>query len=180
MPVAEGRTYLPPSVRSNPIAFRSVRPISSQEPYDLQLIQTLSDLPAALNLDRLAAFLHESLKPYEDTETDIRRALSFVIEDADAPRGFIVLTRNASSQAPTGAAVVHFTPWKGYVPENLLLYIAVDPAFRKRGIGRTLLEAAVAQCDGDIKLHVEYANPARRLYEQAGFTSKYAEMRLSR
>jgi [ribosomal protein S18]-alanine N-acetyltransferase len=157
-----------------------VRPISSQEPYDLQLIQSLSDLPAGLNLDRLAAFLHESLKPYEDTETDIRRALSFVIEDADAPRGFIVLTRNASSQAPTGAAVVHFTPWKGYVPENLLLYIAVDPAFRKRGIGRTLLEAVVAQCDGDIKLHVEYANPARRLYEQAGFTSKYAEMRLSR
>ncbi len=79
-----------------------------------------------------------------------------------------------------GAAVVHFTPWSGYVPENLLLFIAVSPASRGRGIGRALLDAVVAECEGDIKLHVEHDNPAKRLYERAGFTSKYAEMRLTR
>lgn len=162
------------------IPTRSVRTISSQKPCDLQLVRSSSNLPEAVGLDRLAAFLHHSLKPYEDTKEDIRRALSFVFEDADNPRGFIVLANSPSSGDLIGAAVVHFTPWAGYVPENLLLFIAVHPSCRKRGIGRALLDAVVADCEGDIKLHVEHRNPAKRLYERAGFTSKYAEMRLSR
>ncbi|MDK2978441.1 MAG: hypothetical protein PWP52_1155, partial [Bacteroidales bacterium] len=32
----------------------------------------------------------------------------------------------------------------------------------------------------DVKLHVEYDNPAKRLYERLGMTTKYAEMRLKK
>ena len=46
-----------------------------------------------------------------------------------------------------------------------------------RGIGRRTIERALDQADGPVKLHVEYDNPAKRLYERIGFTSKYAEMR---
>jgi ribosomal protein S18 acetylase RimI-like enzyme len=34
--------------------------------------------------------------------------------------------------------------------------------------------------NGDIALHVEYDNPAKNLYERAGFTSKYIEMRYNK
>ncbi len=66
---------------------------------------------------------------------------------------------------------------KGYVPENILLFVAVDPAHRNRGTGGWLIREALARCAGAVKLHVEYDNPAKRLYERLGFRSKYAEMR---
>lgn len=146
----------------------------------LQIVQSSTNLPDELDLDRLAAFLHQALKPYEDTQADIRRALDYVLEREHHPRGFFVLATDGASGDLVGAAVVHFTPWSGYVPENLLLFIAVSPASRGQGIGRALLDAVVAESEGDIKLHVEHDNPAKRLYERVGFTSKYAEMRLTR
>lgn len=143
----------------------------------IRIIREATQLPTGLPLDALAEFLHESLRPYEDTESDIRRALSFVLEAPGDPQGFIALAMEESDMI--GAAVVHFTPWSGYVPENLLLFVAVAPDRRGEGIGRRLLEKVIETCDGEIKLHVEHDNPARRLYERVGFTSKYAEMRLS-
>ena len=52
--------------------------------------------------------------------------------------------------------------------------IAVDPAFQRRGVGRTLLDAAVAEARGRgarrLTLRVLAHNEAAvRLYEQAGF-----------
>ena len=66
---------------------------------------------------------------------------------------------------------------KGYVPENILLFVAVSPEERGKGMGRRIVEYALGKVEGGVKLHVEYDNPARRLYERIGFTSKYAEMR---
>ncbi len=40
-----------------------------------------------------------------------------------------------------------------------------------------LIKRSFEIADGDVKLHVEYDNPAKRLYERLGMTSKYAEMR---
>ena len=50
----------------------------------------------------------------------------------------------------------------------------------QRGIGGRLIEHCLGLCNGDVKLHVEYDNPAKRLYERLGFESKYAEMRWTR
>jgi ribosomal protein S18 acetylase RimI-like enzyme len=67
---------------------------------------------------------------------------------------------------------------EGYIPENILVYIAVDGSQRGKGIGKTLMQKAISLAQGDIALHVEPDNPARHLYEKLGFTNKYLEMRL--
>jgi len=43
-----------------------------------------------------------------------------------------------------------------------------------------MLDLAIELCDGDVKLHVEYDNPAKRLYERIGFKNKYADMRFKK
>ncbi|MDD3860747.1 MAG: GNAT family N-acetyltransferase, partial [Bacteroidales bacterium] len=69
------------------------------------------------------------------------------------------------------------TGMSGYIPENILVYIAVDSKHRGKGFGAEIIKEAVKRTKGNIKLHVEYDNPAKRLYERLGFTTKYAEMR---
>ncbi|MDD2332054.1 MAG: GNAT family N-acetyltransferase, partial [Candidatus Cloacimonetes bacterium] len=56
-----------------------------------------------------------------------------------------------------------------FVPEYLLVYIAVDKDKRGIGLGAELINKAFELCDASIALHVEYDNPARRLYERLGF-----------
>jgi Acetyltransferases len=66
---------------------------------------------------------------------------------------------------------------KGYIPENILVYIATHKKYRGRGIGKRLMTEALRRADGNVALHVEPDNPAKFLYEKLGFTSKYLEMR---
>jgi GNAT superfamily N-acetyltransferase len=72
------------------------------------------------------------------------------------------------------------TGMKGYIPENILVYIAVHQDERGKGIGRQLMKEALRYAKGDIALHVEPENPAKFLYKKVGFTNKYLEMRLNR
>lgn len=138
-------------------------------------IRRPQDCPHWANWNGLAAFLHESLKPYEDTVADIRQGLADAFTVRDGRAGFVLIAE--FERRPVGALVIVRTGMKGYVPENLLLFVAVHPLARGGGIGRRLVERALALCEGGVKLHVEYENPAKRLYERMGFTTKYAEMR---
>ena len=56
--------------------------------------------------------------------------------------------------------------------EVRLMDVTILPAWRNQGIGTRLLQALLAYADGlgrPASLHVEPFNPARRMYERAGF-----------
>lgn len=142
---------------------------------ELTLVAAGQELPPWTTRDALVAFFHQHLKPYDDTVPDIQRGLDDALGDRPGAGGFIFLARVAERLA--GALVMLRTGMSGYVPENLLLFVAVDGRLRGQGVGARLVQAAVEHCDGDVKLHVEYDNPAKRLYERLGFSNKYAEMR---
>jgi ribosomal protein S18 acetylase RimI-like enzyme len=76
-----------------------------------------------------------------------------------------------------GVVVINETGMRRYIPENILVYIAVDGKFRGKGYGQDLMRAALQQAEGNVALHVEPHNPAKHLYEKLGFTNKYLEMR---
>ena len=68
----------------------------------------------------------------------------------------------------------------GYIPENILVYIATDKNSRGKGLGKILMAKTIDITQGDIALHVEADNPAKHLYEKMGFTNPYLEMRLKK
>jgi GNAT superfamily N-acetyltransferase len=125
---------------------------------------------------RIAAFLERHLDQFGDRQEDILECLAYALDTKRG--GFIVVA--IQDQEPIGVVVVNRTGMKGYIPENILVYIAVHREHRGKGLGKALMQQAMDRAIGAIALHVEPENPARRLYESLGFTNKYLEMRLQR
>ena len=122
-------------------------------------------------------FLHQHLERFGDEASAIRKAIDYAVKDIPSFGGFVL--KGCLNKKTIGYVVVNATGMGGYIPENILVYIATDASFRGKGLGKSLLEKTFALAHGDMALHVEPDNPAKRLYERAGFTHKYLEMRRS-
>lgn len=120
-------------------------------------------------------FLFKSLQEYGDPKSDINDAMNYALGLENSPGGFVLVAFDKNKVV--GSVVVNRTGMKKYIPENILVYIATDPEYRGKGIGKNLMETAIETAEGSIALHVEPNNPAKGLYEKLGFTNKYLEMR---
>lgn len=125
----------------------------------------------------IADFLHKHLEEYRDDKRDILKALEYVF-DHNKPGGNIILL--LESNFIVGAVVTNETGMSNYVPENILVYIAVHKGHRGKGIGKELMNNAIKLTKGGLALHVEPDNPAIFLYKKMGFENKYLEMRYQR
>lgn len=123
-------------------------------------------------------FLYEQLEQYGDPKNQIEKAIDYATKEYESFGGFVMLQQE--KEKIKAAVVINRTGMSEYIPENILVYIAVDRDSRGEGIGRTLMEKAISYAQGDVALHVEAGNPAKRLYEKLGFTNPYLEMRLKK
>jgi len=125
--------------------------------------------------DEFVDFLFVHLGRFGDPKQDINKCLTYAFSNEKSEGGFALAAFHEKKLV--GALIMNKTGMGNYIPDWILVYIAVDASYRGQGFGKQIIEEAFKQCDGRIKLHVEYDNPAKRLYERMGFTSKYAEMR---
>lgn len=125
----------------------------------------------------ITKFLFTHLGKYGDTPEDINKAIDYVFS-RQTPGGTILTAWN--NDHLTGAVIVNKTGMNGYIPDNILVYIATHEQYRGKGIGKQLMHETITHCNGDIALHVEPDNPAKKLYESLGFKNKYLEMRLKK
>jgi len=120
-------------------------------------------------------FLFTHLDRFGDPKEDINRCLDYAFSDNKAEGGFALAAFYEGKLV--GALIMNRTGMSGYIPDNILVYVAVDASYRGQGFGRKIVEESFKHAEGKVKLHVEYDNPAKRLYERLGFVTKYAEMR---
>ena len=136
---------------------------------------------SSIEKDEIVDFLFNHLDEFGDSREDIGKAVNFALRINSpsipiVPLGGMVLEGKEDGKI-VGVVVMNRTGMSGYIPDNILVYIAVHKDFRGKGFGKKLMKKAIELTNGDIKLHVEPENPARYLYEKLGFTSKYLEMR---
>lgn len=123
----------------------------------------------------LIGFLSHHLDEYGDSEENIGFAIDYALNSNPMAGGFVL--RFSEDEETTGVVVMNKTGMQGYIPENVLVYIAVHRDFRRQGLGKKLMKRAMQLSKGDISLHVEKDNPALHLYEKMGFENPYLEMR---
>jgi len=136
------------------------------------------NLPTEVEKQEIINFLFVNLEQYGDKKEDIRKALDYALKETPSFGGFVVVAEDEG--LIKGVVVVNRTGMSGYIPDNILVYIATHKESRGEGIGKMLMEETIAYAKGDIALHVEKDNPAKKLYEKYGFTNPYLEMRLKR
>jgi ribosomal protein S18 acetylase RimI-like enzyme len=134
--------------------------------------------PTELEKGQIANFLHRHLEEYGDPKDDILNCLSYALKERVSFGGFVVVVKEKDSVV--GAVIVNKTGMSGYIPENILVYIATHNEHRGKGLGKLLMEKTIKLASGDIALHVERDNPAIHLYEKYGFKTPYLEMRYKR
>lgn len=135
--------------------------------------------PSEAEKEEMVNFLHTHLGDYGDPKKHILNCINYAIGDLATQNGGFALIAKDEDKI-VGATIINETGMSGYVPENILVYIAVHEEARGQGLGKQLMQKATELTKGDIALHVEPDNPAKKLYEKLGFTNKYLEMRLSK
>lgn len=124
----------------------------------------------------ISNFLFTHLEQYGDKTEDILKCIAYAMNPNKG--GTIIV--GIHDEKIVGAVILNNTGMSGFIPENILVYIAVDNNQRGKGFGKKLMQKAIESVDGNIALHVEPDNPAKGLYEKLGFTNKYLEMRLTK
>lgn len=135
--------------------------------------------PSENEKDVIVNFLHQHLEEFGDKPADIRKCLNFAVKEHQNAMGGFVLILTEDNEVK-GITIINKTGMSGYIPENILVYIAVHSNARGIGIGKDLMKKALELAEGDVALHVEATNPAKFLYEKLGFENKYLEMRLKK
>ena len=144
----------------------------------IKIIRSLKGLEEIMTQNELVDFLHEHLGQFGDDKESISKCIDYAFSNNPGKGGYILVGMIENNVV--GAVIMNNTGMGGYIPENVLVYIAVNSDYRNKGIGKELLNKAVSTAEGNVKLHVEYDNPAKRLYEREGFKNKYAEMRFEK
>ncbi len=144
----------------------------------IEIITARNHESSGFSKEATVAFLYKHLGRFTDTETAISKAIDYALSPEAGKGGFVL---NAyEDNMLVGALVITHTGMDDFIPEHILVYVAVHEAMRGKGIGTRLIQKAMECTDGAIALHVEYDNQAVKLYERLGFGSKYREMRLLR
>ena len=139
-------------------------------------INAKTGIPTDCSTKTIVDFLFTHLEQYGDQKDAIQKCIEYVMNPEKG--GQIIIGKD--QEKIVGITILNQTGMNGYIPENILVYIAVDNSVRGKGFGKKLMQKAIDSVEGDIALHVEPDNPAKKLYENLGFTNKYLEMRLTK
>jgi GNAT superfamily N-acetyltransferase len=124
---------------------------------------------------QLRDFLVHALEGYGDRSEAVEKALEYALSEDDCEGGYVPVIWDENEIA--AAVVMNETGMSDYIPEYVLVYIAVGEDYRGDSLGGKILGATQEFAEGNIALHVDENNPARHFFESMGFEKKYLEMR---
>jgi [ribosomal protein S18]-alanine N-acetyltransferase len=114
--------------------------------------------PTSIEKDEIVQFLYDHLDELGDEKADILKCVDYAVKGVSSFGGYILI--GSVNNVIASIVIINKTGMKGYIPENILVYIATNRDYRCQGIGKAMMEEAIKLANGSIALHVEPNNPA--------------------
>ena len=105
------------------------------------IISTKDDGTCPFSRKEIAEFLHEHLDQYGDTKSAILKCIGYAYGDNPGQDGFILIAHNEDEIL--GVVIINQTNMSEYIPENILVYIAVHEKARGQGVGKELMKRTI-------------------------------------
>ncbi|WP_367362016.1 GNAT family N-acetyltransferase, partial [Mesotoga sp.] len=102
--------------------------LTKTEKTTIKRFENFESVDKEIGIDRIVEFLHTNLEEYGDDRSAIRRSMDYAFSDEKGKGGFVLVAMQG--RKIVGASVLNDTGMKGYIPEHILVYIAVDKAVR--------------------------------------------------
>src|SRR6056297_2311864 len=94
-----------------------------------------------INRDEYVDFLFKHLDQFGDEKSAINKCLDFAFEKNGGLGGFMLAA--FEDEKLVGALVMNNTGMSEFIPENILVYVAVHESMRGKGFGREIVEKAI-------------------------------------
>ncbi|WP_242155084.1 GNAT family N-acetyltransferase [Aestuariivivens sediminis] len=131
-----------------------------------------------MDINRITNFLYQYSGEFKDSKIAIRKSILYAAKEIPGLGGYVFVMEEYNEIL--GAIVVNRTGMNEYMPENLLVNVAVKEGKRGKGIGKSLIKHTKKYCKGDIGTYINIRNPVIKLFEKQGFKVKNVELRLVR
>jgi [ribosomal protein S18]-alanine N-acetyltransferase len=138
-----------------------------------------ADTVGLIQKEIITNFLYANFEEFLDKKEDILKALDYALGGSYVSHaGFVILAKdNAKIVA---CMVVNKTGMVGYLPDNILVYMAVAKDYRGKGIGTTLVKKLKTETKGSIGLYLPEKSDIKKFFAKMGFVSKFIEMRMEK
>lgn len=160
-----------------PVPDGNIKRVLRPEKVDVELtkVTSIEELEKIVSVDDLSRFLTKHMRPFHDALKDTRQGIIDSLTGVPSQGGFVVLAHLDGELM--GVLVMLATGMSNYIPRYCLLFMGVDSSERGLGIGQQIMDFSLKEADGNVFLHVDHGNPAKKLYERMGFLHSCAEMR---
>lgn len=124
----------------------------------MHIMQTIvfntDNKPTEREKSEVVDFLFDNLEEYGDPKAQIKKAIDYSIQEYASFGGFTMILKD--DDEIRAAVVINKTGMSGYIPENILVYIATDKNYRGKGIGGWILIIRQLGCmrSSDSQTHI--------------------------
>lgn len=127
-------------------------------------------IPAWLDRETVVEFLHQQLSERGAAAADVRRALQYALAPSCGQGGLLLLA--AIGDRLTGAALALRSGLEVIGAGHRLVYVAVLPELRGRGLGKRLVTKVAEQTSGGVEVLLAEDDRATSLFSGLGFGAK--------
>lgn len=97
-----------------------------------EISQSDEENPTGFSRDDIAEFLYKHLDEYGDSKSAILKCIGYAYGDRSGQDGFILIA--SEEDEILGTVIINRTNMSEYIPENILVYIAVHKQARGQGV----------------------------------------------